>query len=73
MHRVFHPVALPSLGEKDQIVPEHGVRAIFSRLPGPGRVISYPEGWHMLFRDCQAPAVWTDVADWTLSLSSLGQ
>jgi hypothetical protein len=29
--------------------------------------IEYPEGWHWLFRDRQAPKVWSDVADFVLS------
>lgn len=59
--------ALLLLGAKDQILPELPVRRVFARLPGPRRVIEYPEGWHLLFRDLQAARVWRDVAEWTLS------
>lgn len=59
--------ALMLLGAKDQIVPNPVVRRVFARLTGPRRVIEYPEGWHLLFRDLQAARVWRDVADWTLS------
>jgi alpha-beta hydrolase superfamily lysophospholipase len=65
-------VELPTLlllGEKDQIVPNDRVRRVFARLTGPRREIAYPEGWHLLFRDLQARAVWRDVADWSQGIS----
>lgn len=58
-----HP-ALMLLGAKDQIVPNDTVRRIFDRLPGETQVITYDEGWHLLFRDLQAETVWRDVAKW---------
>lgn len=61
--------ALMLLGTKDQIVPNRTVRGVFDRLSGPTKVIEYPEGWHLLFRDLQAQKVWQDVADWTLAQS----
>ncbi len=54
--------ALMLLGSKDQIVPNKTVRRVFSRLSGPGEVIEYPEGWHLVFRDLQAARVWEDTA-----------
>ncbi len=65
--RVATP-ALLLLGENDQIVPNSTVRGVFEHLNGRKAVISYPDGWHLLFRDLQAQRVWTDVADWTLSV-----
>ena len=59
--------ALMLLGGKDEILPDRAVRRVFGRLTGPRRVIDYPEGWHLLFRDLQAERVWRDVADWTLA------
>ncbi len=59
--------ALMLLGSKDQIVPNDRVGEVFTALRGPKQTILYPEGWHLLFRDLQAPNVWRDVADWTLS------
>ena len=59
--------ALMLLGEKDQIVPNKTVREVFRTLTGPRKVLSYPKGWHLLFRDLQAERVWTDVADWALN------
>jgi len=60
--------ALLLLGDKDQIVPLGRVSQVFGRLKGPRKVIEYPEGWHLLFRDLQAPRVWHDVAEWTLGV-----
>ena len=60
--------ALMLLGERDQILPFAAVERVFARLPGPRRVIRYPEGWHLLFRDLQAERVWRDVADWVRAL-----
>jgi alpha-beta hydrolase superfamily lysophospholipase len=60
--------ALLLLGAKDEIVPEAAARRVFARLSGPRRVIEYPEGWHLLFRDLQAERVWRDVADWSLAV-----
>jgi acylglycerol lipase len=59
--------ALLLLGAKDQIVPNDRVGDIFATLRGPKQTIAYAEGWHLLFRDLQAPIVWRDVARWTLS------
>jgi alpha-beta hydrolase superfamily lysophospholipase len=59
--------ALLLLGARDEIVPNGRVRRVFARLDGPRRVIEYPQGWHLLFRDLQAARVWRDVADWVLS------
>lgn len=51
-------------GEKDEVTPVGPVRAAHAALGGPKRLVTYPDGWHMLFRDLQAPRVWRDVADW---------
>lgn len=64
--------ALMLLGEKDQIVPNASVSEVFDTLRGPHRVISYQNGWHLLFRDLQAARVWRDVADWTLAVPAPG-
>jgi alpha-beta hydrolase superfamily lysophospholipase len=61
--------ALMLLGARDQIVPGAAVERVFAQVQGLARVIHYPEGWHLLFRDLQAPRVWTDVADWSLARS----
>jgi alpha-beta hydrolase superfamily lysophospholipase len=64
--QVEHP-ALLLLGEKDQIVPNAAADAVFAELRGPKQVITYPTGWHLLFRDLQALNVWRDVAIWALA------
>lgn len=63
-------VATPSLlllGDQDQIVPNRTVADIHTAKPGANRTISYPDGWHLLFRDLQAKRVWRDTADWVLA------
>lgn len=55
------PPTLLLYGEKDQIVPRPAVARTVARLPAHVRTVSYPDGWHMLLRDRQAPAVWADI------------
>ncbi|MDT8346075.1 MAG: alpha/beta fold hydrolase, partial [Thermohalobaculum sp.] len=55
------------LGARDEIVPGAAVRRVFARTRGPRQTISYAEGWHLLFRDLQAAAVWRDVAGYALA------
>ncbi len=52
------------IGEKDEIIPLKAMEKTAMRLEGDVTFRRYPEGWHMLFRDLQAPAVWRDVAGW---------
>lgn len=64
-------VGMPSLlllGKRDQIVPNDRVEKVFAQLKGRRTTKTYPEGWHLLFRDLQAARVWKDVAEWTLSV-----
>ena len=42
-----------------------------TRIPGRVGFILYPDGWHWLFRDLQAPRVWQDVGDFVLSAADL--
>ncbi len=51
-------------GERDEIVPYGPVEQTIARLPEPRTLALYPEGWHMLLRDLQAEAVWSDIASW---------
>ncbi|MEM7497679.1 MAG: alpha/beta fold hydrolase [Pseudomonadota bacterium] len=65
-------VRLPTmllLGAKDQIVPEARTAAVFERLPGGRGTIRYPDGWHLLFRDLNAVAVWRDVAGFAQAIA----
>ncbi|MEM6489608.1 MAG: alpha/beta fold hydrolase, partial [Pseudomonadota bacterium] len=64
--------ALLLLGARDEIVPAGRARARFARVEGPRRTVEYAEGWHLLFRDCQAPRVWADVAAWLLANATPG-
>lgn len=52
------------MGEKDEIIPLKAMEKTAMRLTGDVTFRRYPQGWHMLFRDLQAGAVWRDVADW---------
>lgn len=52
------------MGEKDEIIPLKVMGKTAMRLKGDVTVRRYPDGWHLLFRDLQARAVWADVAAW---------
>ena len=43
-------------------------RQVARTIPGDAGFILYPDGWHWLFRDRQAPRVWRDVADFVLGV-----
>jgi alpha-beta hydrolase superfamily lysophospholipase len=63
-------VRLPTLtlmGARDEILKPERVREVHDRIPGGVGFITYPDGWHWLLRDRQAPRVWEDVADFVLS------
>lgn len=51
------------VGAKDEVVPHFALRPALRALPpGPQhRIAIYPEGWHMLLRDEDAPLVARDV------------
>ncbi len=51
-------------GARDEIVPPGPVAEVARVLDGAKRLAVYPDGWHMLLRDCQAKLVWRDVAAW---------
>ena len=56
------------MGSHDEVLRPDAVRRIADRIPGSRRFVEYPDGWHWLFRDRQAPKVWSDVADFVLSV-----
>jgi len=63
-------VSLPTLtliGAQDQLLDPVAIRAVHESAPGAAAFRLYPEGWHWLFRDLQAEAVWRDVADFALA------
>lgn len=51
-------------GEKDEIIPKEPSFRMLRALPRHQRTALYENGFHMLLRDLQAPAVWADVAAW---------
>ncbi len=63
-------VAIPTLtlmGARDEVLRPAQVRLIEQRIPGRAGFVLYPDGWHWLFRDLQAPRVWQEVGDFALS------
>ena len=55
------------MGAHDEVLRPAQVRLIADRIPGRVGFVLYPDGWHWLFRDLQAPRVWHDVGDFVLS------
>jgi acylglycerol lipase len=59
------------LGKHDNLIPSGPTGLMLSRMPPQGerdrRVALYRDGYHMLFRDLQAPVVHRDVAFWMLA------
>jgi len=56
--------ALVLYGVRDEVIPRRPVERMLEHWQGPHRVALYPDGWHMLFRDLEAPVVWGDVLAW---------
>jgi acylglycerol lipase len=58
-------------GAKDEIIPKTPIRRFVQSLPPEcrrrTRLAWYPEGYHMLLRDLDAPIVRGDVANWVLA------
>jgi alpha-beta hydrolase superfamily lysophospholipase len=56
-------------GARDEVVPTEPTFRFWRDLPAEAaaqrRFAYYPEGWHMLLRDLQAPVVIQDIAAWT--------
>jgi len=66
-------ISVPTLllyGEKDELVPAEPIETLWADLAADGsaphRYLLYPEGWHLLTRDLQAPLVIADIAAWIL-------
>ncbi|MEN2978116.1 lysophospholipase [Tistrella bauzanensis] len=55
-------------GRNEQVLPRRAVQNFRERLTAGGgtavQIHTYPQGWHMLLRDLNAPVVWADVARW---------
>lgn len=64
--------AIPTLflyGAKDEIIPKTPTSQLLSRYSrfhrgASWRFVYYPNGWHLLTRDLQAPTVIADIATW---------
>jgi acylglycerol lipase len=59
------PILLLS-GLKDQIIPRGATEGVIADLDRRAAVRRYDQGYHMLLRDLEGPAVNKDVADWIL-------
>jgi alpha-beta hydrolase superfamily lysophospholipase len=58
------------MGAHDQVLRPAQVEKVADRIPGEAGFLLYPDGWHWLFRDLQAPRVWQDVGDFVLSAAT---
>lgn len=57
--------ALILYGGRDDIIPKEATCRMLARLPAEQvRIAYYPDGYHLLFRDLKAAAIWQDIADW---------
>jgi len=61
------PPILFLYGAKDQIIPKEPTEAVVAELGKRARVQRYEHGYHMLLRDLEGKAVWTDIRDWIAS------
>jgi alpha-beta hydrolase superfamily lysophospholipase len=60
------PPILFLTGRKDQIIPQEATAAVIADLGSRATVRRYDQGYHMLLRDLEGPAVNKDVVDWVL-------
>lgn len=71
---LFDKDVLILLGRRDDLIPDGPTGMMLARMPaamkGMRRVAVYPNGYHMLLRDLQAPVVHRDVAAWALGRKS---
>jgi len=58
------PPILLLYGAKDQIIPRQPSEAVAKELGSRAEARVYPNGYHMLLRDLDGPAIWKDVAEW---------
>jgi acylglycerol lipase len=67
------PPILLLTGRKDQIIPQDATAGAIVDLGGRADVRRYDQGYHMLLRDLEGPAVNKDVADWVLGKVPVSQ
>lgn len=53
---------LTLMGAHDVLLAPADVARVAAAMPCRAGFLVYPEGWHWLFQDLQAPRVWSDVA-----------
>ncbi|MFA5922445.1 MAG: lysophospholipase [Methylococcaceae bacterium] len=65
---LLHGNTLMLYGEKDEIIPKKPTYAFLQKFLATDAtektVAFYPQGYHMLLRDLQAPTAWKDIAAW---------
>ena len=66
-HMDAPPPILLLTGKKDQVIPQTATAAVIAELGSRAEVRRYDQGYHMLLRDLEGPAVNRDVADWVLA------
>lgn len=64
----LHGNILMLYGEKDEIIPKEPTYSFLQQLlatdTAEKTVAIYPDGYHMLLRDLQAPTAWKDIVAW---------
>jgi alpha-beta hydrolase superfamily lysophospholipase len=64
----LHGNTLMLYGEKDEIIPKEPTYAFLQQFLAADvankTVAIYPQGYHMLLRDLQAPTAWKDIVAW---------
>ncbi len=61
------PPILLMTGDKDQVIPHDATNGVIAALGSRATVRRYAEGYHMLLRDLEGPAVNKDMTDWVLA------
>ena len=65
---LLHGNTLMLYGEKDEIIPKKPTYAFLQKFLATDAtektVAFYPQGYHMLLRDLQAPTTWKDITTW---------
>ena len=62
----LHTPMLLLYGKRDEIIPPEPIRRMIAELPRRDRqrIAWYPDGYHMLLRDLDAPLVLRDIESW---------
>ncbi len=63
-HLSASPPILFLYGGNDEVIPARPTQAVAAELGRKATVIRYPDGYHMLLRDLEGPARWSDVLAW---------